>query len=85
LPEWLGEILRWFVRPKTVTHCKGLIILVFLFADLAASLLLSLISSCPVEVQPIAGCRRALKFYLLVTELVTSQEVFQLKVQFEIQ
>jgi len=35
-----------------------------LLADLAASLLLCLISSCPVEVQPIAGCRRATEVLL---------------------
>ena len=22
-PGWLGEILRWFIRPKTVTHHHG--------------------------------------------------------------
>jgi len=35
-----------------------------LLADLAASLLLCLISSCPVEVQPIAGCRHATEVLL---------------------
>jgi len=35
-----------------------------LLADLAASLLLCLISYCPVEVQPIAACRRATKVLL---------------------
>jgi len=35
-----------------------------LLADLATSLLLCLISSCPVEVQPIAGCRRATEVLL---------------------
>jgi len=35
-----------------------------LLADLATSLLLCLVSSCPVEVQPIAGCRRATEVLL---------------------
>jgi len=47
-----------------------------LIADLAASLLLCLISSCPVEVQPIAGCRHATEVLLTGYWTVRGQRKF---------